>query len=203
MGKRHSVPAAMSGVQMGLIITPMLDMSFQILSFFVMTYHPSALEGHIDGNLLPPSKVAVSGLKVAKLEEFPAVAEEPELEDALLVILKTVGKAPEKKAEKGDVFADGEPRQVLIKRPAELAPVPVGDDEALFKENLKSLKKELQRIVKEPGQAATNIKIEADGDLKHQYLMQTYDICKQAGYQNVSFVAPARERPAATDKMQP
>ncbi|MBI3407166.1 MAG: biopolymer transporter ExbD [Planctomycetes bacterium] len=52
-----------------------------------------------------------------------------------------------------------------------------------------------QTILKEPGQTATNIKIEGDGDLKHQFLMQAYDACKQAGYHNVSFVAPARERP--------
>ena len=46
------------GVQLGLIITPMLDMSFQLMAFFIMTYHPSALEGHIDGNLLPPTLLA-------------------------------------------------------------------------------------------------------------------------------------------------
>ena len=36
------------GVNLGIIITPFLDMSFQLLAFFVMIYHPSALEGHID-----------------------------------------------------------------------------------------------------------------------------------------------------------
>src|SRR5438477_1242086 len=46
------------GVQLGLIITPMLDMSFQLLAFFIMTYHPSALEGHIPGSLVPPEYVA-------------------------------------------------------------------------------------------------------------------------------------------------
>src|SRR5262245_55976659 len=75
MRKRPSVPSAMTGVQMGLIITPMLDMSFQILSFFVMTYHPSALEGHIDGNLLPPKDVATASAKVEKKDDFfPPVA---------------------------------------------------------------------------------------------------------------------------------
>ena len=46
------------GVQLGLIITPMLDMSFQILAFFIMTYNPSALEGHIPGSLVPPENYA-------------------------------------------------------------------------------------------------------------------------------------------------
>src|SRR5205823_44660 len=31
-----------------LPITPMLDMAFQLLTFFIFTYHPSALEGHMD-----------------------------------------------------------------------------------------------------------------------------------------------------------
>ena len=53
MRKRH-VATASAGVALGLIITPMLDMSFQILSFFIMTYHPSALEGHVNGTLPPP-----------------------------------------------------------------------------------------------------------------------------------------------------
>src|SRR2546423_10718335 len=34
-----------------LPITPMLDMAFQLLMFFIMTYHPSALEGHMDLSL--------------------------------------------------------------------------------------------------------------------------------------------------------
>ena len=191
MGRRHSVPSAMTGVQMGLIITPMLDMSFQILSFFVMTYHPSALEGHIDGNLLPPKDVAVASAKIDKKDEFPPISEQPELEDAILVILKTLGKGDAK----AEGPSEGEPRQVLIKRPVELAPAVISDETIPYKEGLKVLRKELQKILKEPGQSATNIKIEGDGDLKHQFLMQAYDTCKQAGYQNVSFVAPARERP--------
>ena len=55
--KRRKIPTA-PGVQLGLIITPMLDMSFQILAFFIMTYHPSALEGHIPGSLVPPEDFA-------------------------------------------------------------------------------------------------------------------------------------------------
>ena len=31
-----------------LPITPMLDMAFQLLTFFVFTYHPSALEGQME-----------------------------------------------------------------------------------------------------------------------------------------------------------
>src|SRR3954451_9304031 len=80
------------GVQLGLIITPMLDMSFQLMAFFIMTYHPSALEGHIDGNLLPPTEVAKSS-KDKKSDvpmDLPAIDEEPQLQDVLLIVVKSV-----------------------------------------------------------------------------------------------------------------
>ncbi|MGE3809348.1 MAG: ExbD/TolR family protein [Gemmataceae bacterium] len=34
-----------------LPITPMLDMAFQLLTFFIFTYNPSQLEGHMDMSL--------------------------------------------------------------------------------------------------------------------------------------------------------
>jgi biopolymer transport protein ExbD len=54
MAHRRAHDEDEGGVNLGLVITPMLDMSFQLLAFFVMIYHPSALEAHIDGRLLPP-----------------------------------------------------------------------------------------------------------------------------------------------------
>jgi biopolymer transport protein ExbD len=35
-------------------ITPMLDMAFQLLTFFVLTYHPAPVEGQFMMSLLPP-----------------------------------------------------------------------------------------------------------------------------------------------------
>lgn len=34
-------------------ITPMLDMAFQLLTFFILTYHPAPIEGQFAMNLLP------------------------------------------------------------------------------------------------------------------------------------------------------
>lgn len=34
-------------------ITPMLDMAFQLLTFFILTYHPAPQEGQFSMNLLP------------------------------------------------------------------------------------------------------------------------------------------------------
>jgi biopolymer transport protein ExbD len=34
-------------------VTPMLDMAFQLLTFFILTYHPAPVEGQFTMNLLP------------------------------------------------------------------------------------------------------------------------------------------------------
>ncbi len=38
-------------------ITPMLDMAFQLLTFFILTYHPAPSEGSFSMNLLPAQPV--------------------------------------------------------------------------------------------------------------------------------------------------
>jgi biopolymer transport protein ExbD len=176
-----------SGVNLGLIITPMLDMSFQLLAFFIMVYHPSALEGHIDGNLLPPTEIAEKSANAVPTD-LPAIDVEPQLQDALLVVLKSVGR----EQNEGQRM-DGEPSTIMLKRPEnpDAITIPGTGSANPLPEDLKKLTAEL----KKEGVAKGNIKIEADGDLKHQYLMQVYDACKQAGFQNISFVAPARDRP--------
>ena len=175
------------GVNLGLIITPMLDMSFQLLAFFIMVYHPSALEGHIDGNLLPPTETARKAPNPV-LTDLPAEDEEPQLQDALLVVLKSVAKDQTEGQR-----SDGEPSSIMLKRPEnpDAITIPGTASANPLAEDLRRLTTEL----KKEGAAEGNIKIEADGDLKHQYLMQVYDACKQAGFQNISFVAPARDRP--------
>ena len=99
------------GVALGLIITPMLDMSFQILAFFIMTYNPSALEGHINGALVPPTKTAVHGKESNKPEENLLPDTEPELEASMVVMVKAVpkGGAPERDR------TDGQPTTIYIK----------------------------------------------------------------------------------------
>jgi biopolymer transport protein ExbD len=48
---RHKTKTPPNEVELGKIITPMLDMSFQLLSFFVFTFHPVPIEGQMTMNL--------------------------------------------------------------------------------------------------------------------------------------------------------
>jgi biopolymer transport protein ExbD len=185
MAKKHKVDHGGGGVNLGLIITPMLDMAFQILSFFIMTYNPSALEGHIPGSLVPPSTVAMKG-KDNKMEaETPtSVSEEdltPELEQAVQVKVKAVPKGQTEKDRR-----EGEMTQILVKEAADANFQVIADSDSAVDQAVALLEKHLKQIT---GDKA-NVKIEGDGDLRQKYAMLVYDACKKAGFTKVHFVPP-------------
>ncbi len=172
------------GVNLGLIITPMLDMSFQILSFFIMTYHPSALEGHIAGSLAPPTDFA----KKAPENKIDQIVEQsvpedmilPELQDALTVMVTS---------------NSGQGGKISLQRKTEPTPRQIADAAATsWKDAKQTLSAELKQVSKEAGTEKTNIKIAADADLQQQYVLEVYDICKQAGFSKIHFVPPALTR---------
>jgi biopolymer transport protein ExbD len=172
------------GLQLSLIITPFLDFAFQLLAFFIMTYSPSALEGHIDGTLVPPSEVATSSKdKITIMDDLPSDAD-PDLAEAVLIKVKAVAKGQQE-----NTRIDGQPSRIELSRPGEGVRT-VSDSDVSLDEGLRQLGDELKRILNEPGAIKTNIKLEGDKDLKHMYMMRVYDVCKQAGYRNISFVAP-------------
>jgi biopolymer transport protein ExbD len=188
MSRKKHASVAGGGVNLSYIITPFLDMSFQLLAFFIMTYHPSALEGHIDGKLVPPSDVAIHTNKPVPTNELPPDSD-PDLAETFLVIIKSVAKGQQEGNRN-----DGEPSRILLKQPQDTTPATIADSDGTLDEGLKKLEAELKRLLKQPGAVKSNIKIEGDGDLKHMYVMRVYDVCKLSGYQNISFVAPKFQR---------
>jgi len=168
------------GVNLGLIITPMLDMAFQLLSFFIMTYHPSALEGHIDGNLLP--QVVRPGPVRPNLED-PEPEWVPEKGDVTTIIVRAVAKG-----QKEGTRQEGDPSQILIRRVEDPIPAPIADTNDTWEAGMKKLALALRNH----GKGETALKIEGDGNLKHQYVIQVYDICKSAGYRDIAFVYPKK-----------
>ena len=192
MSKRRHVGGDGGGVNLSYIITPFLDMSFQLLAFFIMTYHPSALEGHVDGKLVPPTDIATQSKTPVPMNDLPPDSD-PDLAETLLVKITSVGKGQTE----GNRH-DGEPSQILLKQPQDAKPGLVSDSsDPSLDDGLKKLEIQLKAILKQPGAVKTNVKIDGDGDLKHQYVMRVYDVCKLAGYQNISFVAPKFNRPKA------
>jgi biopolymer transport protein ExbD len=186
---RHNVLAS-AGVNLGLIITPMLDMSFQILAFFIMNYHPSALEAHVDGKLV--ANPAVHG-KDTNVPADPNLLppDEPELETTLHVIVKAIPKGNIERTR-----TDGQPAQIYIKKPEDGQPKLIADTDEPLASSLKKLKSQLKTELAGGGAMKSSIRLDCGGDMKHQYVMEIYDICKSAGFQNISFVAPAPAKKA-------
>jgi biopolymer transport protein ExbD len=188
---RHNDPGSM-GVNMGLIITPMLDRSFQVLSFFIMTYHPSALEAHVNGKLVPPSNPLIKGKeKNTPTDEQLIPDSDPDLEASLQVVVKAIPPGGVERTR-----SDGQPAQIYIKKSedADLG-APIADTDEPLDDSLKKLKARLKEAL--AGPAATmkgNLRLDCGGDMKHRYVMEIFDICKGAGFQNVSFVAPPPEK---------
>src|SRR5262245_16512849 len=152
------------GVQLSLIITPMLDMSFQILAFFIMTYHPSALEGHIPGSLVPPENPAMKSKDNTNIDPNLnplSVPEEdllPELQDAITVKVKAIQKGQEIGSR-----TEGAPAQIFIKTTLETEPEMIADVNVdLKKDALPRLDARLKEMLKKGATNKTHIKIAAD-----------------------------------------
>ena len=213
--RKHDVGRGGGGVNLSLIITPMLDMSFQLLAFFVMTYHPPVNVGFVEGSLLPPTKIFISEKKgkdknpnppkeAPKEPPPPPVDKEPDVgSDLLLVVVRSV-KAGQKEGNR----ENGDPSTIEIKRtgPQAIEPMIISGNPAEPKERFveglrKDLDRELKAILDRPASKilrtageVPELKLEVDADLKHRYWMNFYDTCKMSGYKNINFVAPAPDQ---------
>ncbi len=188
---RRASPGGPAGVQLGMIVTPMLDMSFQILAFFIMIYHPSALEGHIPGSLAPPDNVA----KTSKDNKAPLPMVEPPLsvpEDELIPGLQEAIQVRIKANMRGQANdkLEGTPHQVFMKTGIQTDETLISDGDVDFETVLGRISIKLKEIAKAGNVEKTNFKIAADADLRQQYIMQVYDTAKKAQFKNIHFVPP-------------
>ena len=189
MSHKRAVVESAPGVQLGLIITPMLDMSFQILAFFIMTYHPAALEGQIPGSMTPPENPAVKGKNTAPAPDPLSIPEDKlnaELDNVVTVQIKAVLDEEEAKRTQRKV---GTPSQVFIRGTIDTAPdLLPGSDKKEFDDSLKDLDARLKQMAGKGSKS--DLKIAGDANLKIQYMLQVYDVAKKAGYDKIHFVPP-------------
>jgi biopolymer transport protein ExbD len=204
--RRHGDP---EGVNLALVITPFLDMSFQLLAFFIMVYHPSALEAHIDGKLLPPLKISRSGPSAAdpkmekekkdkepeKKDEVP-IDKEPDAKEIVRVIIRAVPPG-QKEGTKGE----GEISRLQMRLPGQAEMESLTDAETSLSVGLQRLHKKLVSLLKGPGGDKLSLTIDTDPNLKYGYFIQVQDTCKSAKvsredgrgvieFQNIGFAAP-------------
>ena len=139
-----------------LPITPMLDMSFQLLSFFIITFHPMPTEGQLSVNL---PKVDAAD----KPQEDPILPDEKKDEYTVTLIASS----------------SGELASISMKGPTgEMGNIRNTAD--LF-DQLKKIPKPPGR-----GAEGVSITLEASNDLTYARLIEVMDLAKKAGYDSVN-----------------
>jgi biopolymer transport protein ExbD len=190
MARRNRYEDHSEGVQLDRMITPMLDMFFQIFFFFIIFYNP-VLETQFAGKLLPPENVAKAGKPKPmepKEKDIP-IDLEPTTKDVIKVIVKAVEKG---KTEGGR--EEGEPSRILLKRPEVPEPELVADSTSTLEAGLKKLGAELGELKKRAGDTKLQLNLEADGHLRYQYFILVQNVCKEAKFENVGFPRPPQEK---------
>jgi biopolymer transport protein ExbD len=146
-------------------ITPMLDMTFQLLAFFLLTFQPhSALEVSLafslpalgkDRPVEPMPEVSISEPLVAEPARFT-------------VMVKTMR----------DGVNDGNISALILEEP---------EGQTLIRD-VDSLRKTLEKL--RPRDGSGQIRIAPECRLKYSCVMEVMDACLQSGFTHVGFAAP-------------
>lgn len=170
--KRPGDPA----MEVELPITPMLDMTFQLLVFFILTFRPQAMEGQMDFNL--PASGDYKAKDASQVDPTKQSDVDVELPSELTVVVKTVR----------DGVNDGSISSLVVRsREGEAAVA-----------NLDSLVKHLEKVRKDLTNQA-DIKVEAESKLKYACLIEVMDACMKAGFQKVGFSPPPDLQPGGAN----
>jgi biopolymer transport protein ExbD len=146
-------------VEVDLPITPMLDMSFQLMAFFIFTFKPMAAEGQLAMFLPKTEDVAPT-----QAELPPDVPEDKVDEYKVLVTSR-----------------DGDIATLAVQGPASVTPIADVGQGKIFNltEHLKSITKPAD------GKKAPTIKIEAQNDLAYAKLIELMDVCRRSGFDSI------------------
>jgi len=215
MSKKRSLSGESLGVNLSLIITPMLDMAFQLMAFFIMTFQPLSEEKNITGRLLPPvkeeqkkkekekkqllqgkNKLDPDNLPDLKKKEDekkkeeedkePDAKEDPIPKDIIRVIVES--KTPN---ETDPRKISGDPGRILLKVPESIQPEVIADLGESFETALSRMSKTLKA---RPDRDNAKLQIEVHPDLRYQFFIQLQDACREAKYKEMGFPKPYRPK---------
>ena len=131
----------------------MLDMAFQLLTFFILTFKPSPVEGKVELRLPPPQAITpttepfTSGSKLSETNPVQSVKS--------LVIT-----------------AFAQPK-------GELAALAVGETMLGIDTKLRTLSDKLSSIFADPGNPFEQVIVQVAGDLRYDQLMRVVEVCSQ------------------------
>lgn len=153
-----------------LPITAMLDMTFQLLFFFVINFHPADLEGQMD--MMLPSQDVKAAKDQKEVDKKAAPEKEPVPEFPADLTVRVICR--------GGEDSDGSISAVAVRT------IEGKEDQVRDLEGLKGyLKEKRETLTNKEG-----IKVMGDSRLKIKHLMKVMDVCRTAGFKDVSFITP-------------
>jgi biopolymer transport protein ExbD len=183
---------AETGPGVELPVTPMLDMAFQLLAFFIFTYRPVAPEGQLQ-LALPAAGTATAGIAPPDVAALPDTdVEQPP--DLTVLITATKGATPgnyrlETIAGQGHPLKDlGELDSALRHEHVRFQGERAGETELLqAKERAGDMTPEDRRRLRLLRSYAVMIK--AEGNVRYGAVASVLDLCAKAGFAGIGFGA--------------
>ena len=157
-------------------ITPMLDMTFQLLFFFILVYKPANDEGEI--NYILPAPEATSNDKNPATPVPSGDEAELQFKAEITVLVRT----------QHDGTNDGKVNEVRIVQETGDTAITIREKpngEADFSELVEVLKKKRPDLINQD-----DLFIQGDSRLYWSGMVAVMDACRKAGFANVGFKAP-------------
>ena len=150
MSRRHG-RRKKSEQSLEIPVTPMLDMAFQLLTFFILTYHPMPAEGQFVMNLMPAAPATDINAQTPETTQA-----NPDIPASLRTLPTTL------RAGEG----------------GELGRITLGEND--IQGGMGELKQQLDEIFQDPTLPFDQTLIKVDPDLKYASLMQVIDAFSRA-----------------------
>jgi len=175
--------------QIVLPITPMLDMAFQLLTFFIFTYHPAAMEGQMALTLPTETDTAAKKQEDIKIDQVPKSEDLPEPVIELVILVKPGNQGGENpitveenaiRTPMADIEALKRHLKALFERRKEA-----------IERDVKNLPPEKQEQERKDKIAKIGIKVQPVSAVKWGELVTVMDACRASGFTSVSFAKPA------------
>src|SRR5690349_24752778 len=141
-----------------LNLAAMLDMAFQLLAFFILTFRPAPIEGHLQLHMPPP--VALTNVRSEDRESEGGAGYDPADWKTLDLFITATNE--------GDVsaIAAGFENQPIIQ--GKLTP-----------ESLRNLSRQLKAMFAAEQVVFDRVQLAVDGRLHYDELMKVVDVCTQ------------------------
>jgi biopolymer transport protein ExbD len=164
------------GNEVTLPVTPMLDMAFQLLFFFITVFNPADIEGQMDLSLPSDADKAAKNEKDVDKDKRSDKELEPKFESDLTVKVRT----------QLDGRNDGKISAIFLSQVGSKdEPISATDDAELVTAFRKALASKRDTISNKDA-----IKVQGDGKLRVEGIITIMDACRKEGFTNVSFVPP-------------